>query len=89
MMGGKYYVSKNFINHETISNGPLRTVFRLDYEDWDGPYGKISENKIISLDKGSNLSKIEVNIKGTNKISAGISLQDNNGSIMRLTTEYC
>ena len=56
-------ISKNFINHETISNGPLRTVFRLDYEDWDGPHGKISEHKIISLDKGSNLSKIEEILK--------------------------
>ena len=62
----------------------MRTVFRLDYEDWDGPYGKISEHKMISLDKGSNLSKIEVNIKGTNNISAGISLQDNNGSIIEI-----
>jgi len=83
-MGEKYYISKNFINHETISNGPLRTVFRLDYEDWDSPNGKITEHKIISLDKGSNFSKIEVNIKGTDNISAGISLQENNGSIKEI-----
>ena len=83
-IGEQYYVSKNFTHHETISNGPLRTVFRLDYEDWDGPNGKISEHKIISLDLGSNLSKIEVYIKGTDKISAGISLQENNGSIIEL-----
>ena len=80
----QYYVSKNFVNHETISNGPLRTVFRLHYEDWDSPDGKISEHKIISLDLGSNLSKIEVNIIGTNKISAGISLQKNNGSVIEI-----
>ena len=83
-MGEQYYVSKNFTHHTTIANGPLRTVFRLDYEDWDGPKGKITEHKIISLDLGSNLSKIQVYIKGTDKISAGISLQENNGSIIEL-----
>ena len=80
--GGEYYVSKNFTHHSTVSNGPLRTVFRLDYDNWDGPDGKITEHKIISLDLGSNLSKIEVYLEGTDKISAGISLQEGNGSVV-------
>ena len=78
---GRYFVSKNFTQHTTISNGPVRTVFRLDYEDWDGPNGKIKEHKIISLDYGSNLSKIEASIQGVDKISAGISLQENDGTV--------
>ncbi len=77
----QYFVSKNFTAYNTISNGPLRTLFQLDYADWDGPEGKIKEQKTISLDYGNNLMKIEVSIEGTDKISAGISLQQSMGII--------
>ena len=77
----QYFVSKNFTAYNTISNGPLRTIFQLDYADWDGPDGKIKEQKTISLDYGNNLMKIEVSIEGTDKISAGISLQQSMGII--------
>tara|TARA_B100001250_G_C19710270_1_gene748857 strand:- start:6 stop:1175 length:1170 start_codon:yes stop_codon:yes gene_type:complete len=78
----QYFVSKNFTAHRTLSTGPLRTLFQLDYADWEGPEGMIMEQKTISLDYGNNLMKIEVSIKGTNEISAGISLQENNGSVI-------
>lgn len=78
----QYLVSKNFIAHRTLATGPLRTLFQLDYEDWEGPEGKIKEQKTISLDYGNNLMKIEVALEGTDKISAGISLQENNGTII-------
>tara|TARA_B100001175_G_C19491612_1_gene632908 strand:+ start:754 stop:1917 length:1164 start_codon:yes stop_codon:yes gene_type:complete len=78
----QYFVSKNFTAHRTLSTGPLRTLFQLDYADWEGPDGMIMEQKTISLDYGNNLMKIEVSIKGTNEISAGISLQENNGSVI-------
>ena len=77
----QYFVSKNFTAYNPISNGPLRTIFQLDYADWDGPDGKIKEQKTISLDYGNNLMKIEVSIEGTDKISAGISLQQSMGII--------
>ena len=77
----QYFVSKNFTAYNTITNGPLRTIFQLDYADWDGPDGKIKEQKTISLDYGNNLMKIEVSIEGTDKISAGISLQQSMGII--------
>lgn len=78
----QYFVSKNFTTHKTLATGPLRTLFQLDYEDWEGPQGTVKEQKTISLDYGNNLMKIEVSIQGTDKISAGISLQENNGTIM-------
>tara|TARA_X000000950_G_C13842840_1_gene631030 strand:- start:87 stop:497 length:411 start_codon:yes stop_codon:yes gene_type:complete len=46
-----------------------------------GPYGTIKEQKTIGLDYGNNLMKIELLIEGTDKISAGISLQDSMGTI--------
>ncbi len=78
----QYFVSKNFTTHKTLSTGPLRTIFQLDYHDWKGPKGLIKEQKTISLDYGNNLMKIEVYLKGTDHIAAGISLQENNGSII-------
>lgn len=78
----QYFVSKNFTTHKTLSTGPLRTLFQLDYADWEGPQGMIKEQKTISLDYGNNLMKIEVSIQGTDHIAAGISLQENNGGII-------
>jgi len=78
----QYFVSKNFTAHKTSATGPLRTLFQLDYADWQGPQGMIKEQKTISLDYGNNLMKIEVSIQGTDHIAAGISLQENNGGII-------
>ena len=79
--GDQYFMSKNFSSFKTITTGPLRTVFLLNYNDWVGPEGPVKEQKIISLDYGSNLSRIVVSLEGTNNISAGISLHDNDGII--------
>ena len=78
----QYFVSKNFTGHSTLATGPLRTLFQLDYADWEGPKGMIKEQKTISLDYGNNLMKIEVSLQGTDHIAAGISLQENNGGII-------
>ena len=77
----EYYNSRNFIKSKIISNGPLRTIFELEYEDWNIPKGHIEEKKIISLDKGNNLCKIAVQIKGTKSISPGIFLNEFDGKI--------
>ena len=78
----QYFVSKNFTAHKTLATGPLRTLFQLDYADWQGPQGMIKEQKTISLDYGNNLMKIEVSVQGTDHIAAGISLQENHGGII-------
>jgi hypothetical protein len=74
-----YYYSKNFISWKTITTGPLRTSFTLTYADWDAKGNKIKEVKHISLDYGSFLSKFEIEVSGTNSISTGITLHNNDG----------
>jgi hypothetical protein len=74
-----YYYSKNFTTWKTITTGPIRTSFVLTYTDWDAAGNKISEVKHISLDYGSFLSKFEIAISGTNSISTGITLHNNDG----------
>lgn len=79
--GTKYYISKNFTKWKTITTGPIRTSFYVEYDTW-GPKGKpITESRIISLDKGSNLSKFEVTLKGTNTISTGLTLHKKKGKV--------
>jgi len=51
-----YHISKNFISWKTLSTGPIRTSFVLTYADWDAAGTEISEEKMISLDYGQNLS---------------------------------
>jgi hypothetical protein len=52
----------------------------LTYADWDAAGNQISEEKHISLDYGSNLSRFEIEIKGVDTISAGLTLHDNQGT---------
>ena len=61
--GDQYFMSKNFSSFKTIASGPLRTIFLLNYEDWEGPEGPVKEQKTISLDYGSNLTRIAVSLK--------------------------
>ncbi len=74
-----FYISKNFIKWETITTGPLRTSFVLDYGNWDANGQNITEKKYISLDYGSNLSKFEIEISGTDTVAAGLTLHENDG----------
>lgn len=76
-----YYTSKNFTAWKHLYNGPIRTSFILTYADWDAAGDKISEEKHISLDYGSNLTRFEINIQGTDTISAGVTLHEKEGEI--------
>ncbi len=76
-----YYISKNYTKWKTITTGPLRTSFYVEYESWDAGGKLIKESRIISLDLGSNLSKFEINIEGSNTISAGLTLHEKDGIV--------
>ncbi len=76
-----YYFSKNFTTWKTITAGPIRTSFVLTYADWDAAGNQISEEKHISLDYGSNLSKFEIILKGADTISAGLTLHEKDGQV--------
>lgn len=76
-----YYISNNFVAWETITTGPIRTSFVLDYGEWDANGQIITEKKHISLDYGSNLSRFEITTTGTDVLSAGVTLHDNKGEV--------
>jgi hypothetical protein len=76
-----YYVSKNFTKWKTITTGPIRTSFTLEYEDWNAGDVLIKETKTISLDYGNNLSKFETDLKGSDVVSVGLTLHEKDGSV--------
>ncbi|UNY97469.1 DUF4861 domain-containing protein [Zhouia spongiae] len=76
-----YYISKNFTEWETITSGPIRTSFVLKYKNWDVNGNLITEEKHISLDYGSNLSRFNIKVKGTDTLSVGLTLHEKDGSV--------
>ncbi|WP_299432216.1 DUF4861 family protein [uncultured Maribacter sp.] len=76
-----YYFSKNYTKWRTITTGPIRTSFYVEYADWSANGSIIKESKIISLDYGSYFSKFSCTIKGTNEISAGLTLHEKDGIV--------
>lgn len=70
----KLVLNDNFVTQEILDNGPLRTTFKLTYKDLDINGERVSESRTISLDAGSQLSKV-VQEFGTQKpieVAAGV-----------------
>lgn len=59
---------------EILDNGPLRTSFRLRYDEWTAAGRKIKMTNTISIDAGSQLSKNELKFEtdGSLPVVAGI-----------------
>lgn len=76
-----YHFSKNYVTWKHLFNGPIRTSFILKYADWDAAGNRISEEKHISLDYGSNLTRFEIMVEGTDVLSAGLTLHKNEGEV--------
>ena len=79
----KLYTSRNFTTWKTIAEGPVRTQFELTYAPWPTPAGMMEETKIISLDLGSNLARIEVLVSADEPVktlSAGITQHEKDGT---------
>ncbi len=82
-----YYVSKNFTHWKTITNGPIRTGFILEYAVWDVAGKEVKERKHISLDYGTNFSRFEVNVTGVDTLSVGLTLHDKKGEVTQNVNE--
>lgn len=82
-----YYFSKNFVSWKRLYNGPIRTSFVLKYEDWEAQGKTISEEKRISLDYGSNLSKFEIQIQGIDTLAVGLTLHEKEGKVAAVPKE--
>lgn len=53
------YKSEVYSSWKQFANGPIRVVFELTYGPWEVDGKKITEKKLISLDLGSRLFKVD------------------------------
>jgi hypothetical protein len=51
--------SGNYHYWKILDNGPLRSTFQLNYDSWNAGGIKVKNTKIISMDAGSQLNRIE------------------------------
>lgn len=63
------YFPKNYRVWEVQDNGPLRTTFKLTYEPWNVDGASVSMTKTISIDAGSQMSKIDIRLSTTSRDS--------------------
>jgi rhamnogalacturonyl hydrolase YesR len=79
--GQKLYVSKNWRTWKLITTGPIRSEFELTYDAWDMAGRKVSETKRISIDAGSNLSRVESIFSSDDKspLTIGVGLAERPG----------
>ena len=80
------YYSKNFRTYKVLDNGPIRSTFELGYDAWNVNGTSVTESKIISLDAGSQLSKMQTEYPFKNKkelpVAIGIVKRKENGSML-------
>jgi hypothetical protein len=87
-VNGKLWLNENFVSDEVLDNGPLRTTFKLTYNDIDVDGKKYSESRTFSIDAGSQLTKV-VQAYGINKpmqVAAGI-VQHQNADSTAIVTD--
>lgn len=83
------YYSQNYSRYEILDNGPLRSSFKLYYDNW--PVGNFSAivNKTIQLNAGDQLNKIEAVFKfnGIDSLSVAIGINKKNGADIKVMNE--
>jgi len=53
------YVSKNYTFKRILANGPIRFTFELKYDTWNAGGRTVVETKVITLDAGSHMNRID------------------------------
>lgn len=83
MVDGKLYTSKNFTTNKVIENGPLTSLFELDYEPYKAADQTVKVRKYVSIDLGTNFTKYVIEVEGSDELTTGITLHDNEGVISK------
>ena len=83
------YLNINFTKSELWENGPLRTTFKLTYNPITVEGKAFSESRIISIDAGSQLTKItqEYGTQNTLTVAAGIVKRAPEDEVQRTMTD--
>jgi len=68
------YLNDNFVKQELFENGPLRTTFKLTYNNITVEGNTFSESRTFSIDAGTQLTKVtqEYGTQNTLTVAAGL-----------------
>jgi len=80
--GQTLHVSANWREWTMITTGPVRSEFVLTYDAWDAGKGRmVTETKHISIDAGSNMSRVESTFgsEDTSPLKIGVGLTERPG----------
>lgn len=75
MDGDKIVFPYSYVNYEILDNGPLRFTVALTYETKEFHGDRVTEHRLLSLDKGSNFNRQTVWYEGVTKaidIASGV-----------------
>ncbi|WP_348697917.1 DUF4861 family protein [Duganella fentianensis] len=56
--GQRLNVSRNYASWKVLANGPVRVVFEVTYDTWDGGGFPVAETKRIALDAGQQFNRV-------------------------------
>jgi len=77
------YFPKNYQTWKILDNGPIRSTFELTYDNWNVAGTPIGMTKTISIDAGSQLSRIAVKFSSASRVSlpvvVGITMRKEQG----------
>jgi rhamnogalacturonyl hydrolase YesR len=82
IVDGKTLVtSKNFAGWKILADGPIRTEFELRYDAWDAAGRKVAETRRVSLDAGTNFSRVETvfSSASTAPLTVGVGISQREG----------
>ncbi|MRW88924.1 DUF4861 domain-containing protein [Duganella sp. FT80W] len=57
--GKQLYVGRNYASWKVLANGPIRSVFELNYDSWDANGVKVSEVKRFTVDAGQDFDTMD------------------------------
>lgn len=71
---GKLWLNGNYLTHEVLENGPLRSTFKFTYDELEANGMLVKETRTVSINAGSQFSKIEQQYYGAAvmEVAAGI-----------------
>lgn len=81
MVNDELITSLNYTAYKVLSNGPIETSFRLDYDSFGTNDKQVKQVKTASINLGSNFTKFVIDVEGTESLTTGITLHDKIGEI--------
>jgi hypothetical protein len=81
MNGEELITSVNYTAYKVLTNGPIETSFKLDYDSFGTADKQVKQVKTGSIELGSNFTKFVVKLEGTETLTTGITLHDKTGAI--------